>query len=111
MRMEIGQNYSQVLKGYQKELTDYQALNPFKTADTNEKNTQNFDGVLTSALDTLSTKTSKVSGNTTNLITGDLDNIHTLMIDMSEAQLTLQTAIQVRNKCIEAYNEIKNMQF
>jgi flagellar hook-basal body complex protein FliE len=33
------------------------------------------------------------------------------MIDMSSSQLVLQSAVQVRNKCIEAYNDIKNMQF
>ena len=33
------------------------------------------------------------------------------MINMTEAQLSLETAVQVRNKVIEAYNDIKNMQF
>ena len=51
------------------------------------------------------------SNNIEKLITGDLDNMHTAMIDMSKSQLVLQTAVQVRNKCVESYNEIKNMQF
>ncbi len=45
------------------------------------------------------------------LASGDADNLHTVMIRTSEAQLTLDLALQVRNKCLDAYNEVKNMQF
>ncbi|WP_407391858.1 flagellar hook-basal body complex protein FliE, partial [Carnobacterium jeotgali] len=45
------------------------------------------------------------------LITGNTDNLHNVMIQTSEAQLSLELALQLRNKGLEAYNEIKNMQF
>jgi len=48
---------------------------------------------------------------TVNLITGDESDLGNVMIRMTEAQLALQTAVQVRNKCLEAYNDVKNMQF
>lgn len=45
------------------------------------------------------------------LITGEAGNLHQVMIKTSEAQISLELAVQLRNKCLEAMNEIKNMQF
>lgn len=45
------------------------------------------------------------------LVTGDAENLHQVMIQTSEAQISLELAVQLRNKCIEAMNEMKNMQF
>ncbi len=48
---------------------------------------------------------------TIKMITGDESDLGNIMIRMTEAQLALQTAVTVRNKCLEAYNDVKNMQF
>ncbi len=48
---------------------------------------------------------------TTDMISGKQDDLGQVMINMTESQLTLQTAVQVRNKALEAYNDLKNMQF
>lgn len=45
------------------------------------------------------------------LVTGEAENMHQVMIQTSEAQISLELAVQLRNKCLEAMNEIKNMQF
>lgn len=45
------------------------------------------------------------------LVLDDGVPLHDIMIQTTEAQLSLELAIQVRNKCLEAYNDIKNMQF
>ena len=45
------------------------------------------------------------------MISGTESDLGKVMINMTEAQLSLETAVQVRNKVIEAYNDIKNMQF
>lgn len=45
------------------------------------------------------------------LVTGEAENMHQVMIKTSEAQISLELAVQLRNKCLEAMNEIKNMQF
>lgn len=37
---------------------------------------------------------------------GKSDDLHTLMIDISKADLALYTLVQVRNKALDAYNEI-----
>jgi flagellar hook-basal body complex protein FliE len=48
---------------------------------------------------------------TNGMISGTESDLGKVMINMTEAQLSLETAVQVRNKVIEAYNDIKNMQF
>ena len=45
-----------------------------------------------------------------NLLTGETDSIHTPVIAAQKAELALSLAVQVRNKVIEAYHEIMNMQ-
>lgn len=45
------------------------------------------------------------------LVTGEAENLHQVMIKTSEAQISLELAVQLRNKCLEAMNEIKGMQF
>lgn len=45
------------------------------------------------------------------LVTGEAENMHQVMIQTSEAQISLELAVQLRNKCLEAMNEVKNMQF
>lgn len=43
-------------------------------------------------------------------IKGDENEVHNLMIAMEEAKLSMQTAIEVRNKLIEAYKELSSIQ-
>ncbi len=45
-----------------------------------------------------------------NLVSGDLENLHGLMIASEQAQLSLQLTVQVVNKVIQAYQEIYRMQ-
>ncbi|UOF89353.1 flagellar hook-basal body complex protein FliE [Fodinisporobacter ferrooxydans] len=44
------------------------------------------------------------------LAAGQVKDIHTVMIAAQKATLQLQLAVQVRNKAIEAYQEIMRMQ-
>ena len=47
---------------------------------------------------------------TESFLSGETDNIHSVMIAGNKANLALQMTIQVRNKVMDAYNEIMNMQ-
>ena len=50
------------------------------------------------------------SQKTQDFITGVSDDIHSVVIAGSKADLALQMTLQVRNKVMEAYKEIMNMQ-
>lgn len=47
---------------------------------------------------------------TTELATGKVDNIHEVMIASEKASLSLELTMQVRNKVVEAYQEVMRMQ-
>lgn len=70
-----------------------------------------FSGMLENAMGSLNDQQVAANQGVQDLITGDANNLHTVMIQTSEAQLSLELALQLRNKGLEAYNEIKNMQF
>lgn len=44
------------------------------------------------------------------LALGQVEHLHDVMIAAQEATIALQTAIQVRNRVVEAYQEIMRMQ-
>lgn len=44
------------------------------------------------------------------LVTGEIDNMHQVMIASEKADIALQYTIQIRNKLLDAYNEIMRMQ-
>lgn len=70
-----------------------------------------FSGMLENAMSSLNDQQVAADQGVQELITGDTENLHNVMIQTSEAQLSLELALQLRNKGLEAYNEIKNMQF
>lgn len=44
------------------------------------------------------------------LVSGEVEDLHQVMIATEKARLSLQLAVQVTNKIIEAYREIARMQ-
>lgn len=44
------------------------------------------------------------------LIAGESDDIHSVLLATEEARLALEMAVQIRNKLIESYQEINRMQ-
>jgi len=45
-----------------------------------------------------------------NLVKGDVENIHQVMVAMNEAHTSFQLMMEMRNKIMEAYKEIMKMQ-
>ena len=44
------------------------------------------------------------------LLSGNVDDISSVMIDSEKAEIALSLTIEIRNKILDAYNEIMNMQ-
>lgn len=82
--------------------------------DTNKTNDKN----ITSFFDTLKEKLGEVNGmqiNADNIteqfVSGEgSKDIHDVMIATEEAGMSMELAVQVRNKIVEAYQEISRMQ-
>ncbi len=70
---------------------------------------QSFGQNLTSALERLQATQTKADGLATQAATGDLTNVHDYMIAATEASLAIQLTVAVRNKAVEAFNQIMHM--
>ena len=46
----------------------------------------------------------------TRLALGETDNLHQVMITLEQAKLSFQLMVQVRNKLLEAYQDVLRMQ-
>jgi flagellar hook-basal body complex protein FliE len=69
-----------------------------------------FMDMLKEKLDDVNEKQIKADEATEAFISGDDVDIHELMLITEEAKMSLQLAVQVRNKLVEAYQEINKMQ-
>jgi len=107
-------SYAQSLMDYQNQLRELQVssnVSATDKADTNEQTVKPFGIHLGEAIAELNENMRVMDADTVNVISGEENDLAKVMIHMTEAQLSMQTAVQVRNKCLEAYNDIKNMQF
>ncbi|GAA0486371.1 flagellar hook-basal body complex protein FliE [Alkalibacterium sp. m-11] len=96
---------------YTQALNQVNNARPNNLVNTEESNPAEFTNLLKDSLMTLEGKQAESAQAVQSLIDGTADDLHTVMIKTTEAQLSLEVAVQMRNRCLEAYNEIKNMQF
>ncbi|KIL39249.1 flagellar hook-basal body protein FliE [Gordoniibacillus kamchatkensis] len=71
---------------------------------------KSFGAFLNGAIDDLNRQQSTVDQLNQQFVKGELSDVHQLTIASEKASLGLQVAVQVRNKVIEAYQEIMRMQ-
>lgn len=69
-----------------------------------------FATELKNALNEVNAAQLKADELATKLVLGEVDDVHQVTVAMEQAKLSLQLAVQVRNKMIEAYQEIARMQ-
>lgn len=80
-----------------------------KDNNTEEKN-KNFGQMLMETLNNVNKLQVDADEIATDFVTGEVDDVHKVMIAAEEAKLSLQLMVQVRNKAVEAYEEISRMQ-
>ena len=78
--------------------------------NASELSPANFKDLLKKALGDLNASQVGANDAIKNLATGGEDNLHDVMIAMEKASLTLQYAIQIRNKVLEGYQSVIQMQ-
>jgi flagellar hook-basal body complex protein FliE len=69
-----------------------------------------FGPWLTQALGRVNNELVQADAGMQQLATGQVENLHQVMIALEEARLGLQLVVQVRNRLLESYQEILRMQ-
>lgn len=80
-----------------------------KTIDITEKSTS-FNNVFKEALDKVNDKQLTSNAITEDFISGEDVEIHEVMLATEEAKMSLQLAVQIRNKMVEAVKELMQTQ-
>ncbi|GAA4965601.1 hypothetical protein GCM10023225_05890 [Kineococcus glutinatus] len=80
------------------------------TPAVGETSGSGFASLLAGGLDKLQALQSTSDGLAVKAATGNLENVHDYMIASNEAQLATQLTVAVRNKAVEAFNEVMRMQ-
>ncbi|WP_033829226.1 flagellar hook-basal body complex protein FliE [Bacillus andreraoultii] len=90
------------------------AIQPLKTNNTNtvtpHKTQSTFSNFLKDAINEVNETQINSDQLTEKLALGENVNLHDVMIASQKATITLQTTMEVRNKVVEAYQEIMRMQ-
>ncbi len=79
-------------------------------SSTTENTGTNFSDLLKDAIGQVEEVQTKNDVNSLQLLSGQSTDIHTSLITAQKAELTFNLAVQVRNKVIDAYNEVMRMQ-
>lgn len=74
-----------------------------------EKGNSLFKSIFDNALNDYISAEKQVDEDIYKLSTGESDDVHNLMINTKKAELSLDLMIQLRNKTLDAYNEIMRM--
>jgi len=85
-------------------------LSPSSKVTISEGSSANFASQLNEALTQVNDLQVKADELAKQLALSEIQDIHQVTVAMQQAQLSLQLAVQVRNKMIEAYQEIARMQ-
>ena len=79
-----------------------------KPAGAQEDRTR-FGALLKDAISTVNDLSNKSSSEIQKIITGETDELHTAVIAMQRADVSFQMMMQVRNKIVQAYQEVLRM--
>lgn len=71
---------------------------------------RDFGAYLNQAMNQLNKQQATVEHLNGQFVTGNLSDIHQLMIESEKTSLGLELTVQIRNKMIDAYQEIMRMQ-
>ncbi|MDY0405889.1 flagellar hook-basal body complex protein FliE [Virgibacillus sp. 179-BFC.A HS] len=82
-------------------------LNPKVNGD--EKSIR-FGDLLKDAINQMNDAQIASDKKTVALASGNIDNLHDVLITAQKANITLQTAVQIQRKALDAYNETMRMQ-
>lgn len=86
------------------------ALRPFESAAPAKSVGEGFADALQTAVSKVNDTQLAADTAVEKLQTGESRNLHEVMISMEKADISMRLLLQVRNKVIDAYQEIMRMQ-
>jgi flagellar hook-basal body complex protein FliE len=75
-----------------------------------EEPKQSFADFLNQAIEKVNQGQLEADQLTQKLVTGEIDELHQVLIAAEKANIQLQLTLQIRNKVVEAYQEMMRMQ-
>ena len=69
-----------------------------------------FQNVLNGAIQTIESSQTDASGAVQRFLKGENEELHTAALAVQKAQMTFDLGLQVRNKVVDAYQQIMQMQ-
>ncbi|SDI12148.1 flagellar hook-basal body complex protein FliE [Proteiniclasticum ruminis] len=107
----ISGNYKNILDRYslllnQTGVTERKEETDFSSLGLGES----FGDLLTTQVEKLNMTQQSADQMVKDFAAGKTDDLHNVMIGVEEARLSMELAVQVRNKIIEAYKELTQMQ-
>ena len=82
---------------------------PVKMESRLSESERSFMDIMSESLKTAEDADFIDKGSTMELMMGEADDLSGILIDAQKAELALQFALQIRNKVIDAYNEVMRM--
>ena len=79
---------------------------PQKTGDSSGE----FQKILSGSIDKLESLNREASDTVQKFLTGENEELHTVALATQKAELAFELGLQVRNKVVDAYQEIMKMQ-
>lgn len=68
-----------------------------------------FAELIGNAVDKVNASQTQADNSIKSFMTGETTEIHQVMLQMEQARLSMMMAVEVRNKSVEAYQEISRM--
>lgn len=78
---------------------------------TNSSSSSGFWDTLKDSLDEVQTAQNQADQKISDLVTGKGEDIHSAMTAVEKADLSFELVMQVRNKIVQAYQQISQIQF
>jgi flagellar hook-basal body complex protein FliE len=69
-----------------------------------------FSGVLNDAMSTISNLQKDADTNVSKFLSGENDDLHTTILATQRAEMAFELGLQIRNKVVNAYQEVMKMQ-
>ncbi len=106
----INKMYFDIMDRYQNLIGDGPKIPGKGNLDQAPPAGQSFTEMLSSEMGKVNESQSRSDGLMADFISGGETDLHQVMIAAEEARLSMEMAVQIRNKMIEAYKELNSMQ-